>query len=230
MKTSNKLLLTATVIIFTYLAVYDFQLKAEYVKGDYRSRFYNMKHTALNRFTSIENNAGNKLGVNIEKGPKFEIWINDFLADKVVVTQRNNTLYIDFKDKQFSFYQAGITIICPAVDSIIASTQVSPDWQFSSGKTTVTGFTQDVMNIRANKLTEIELSKNSLGKLIASTGGSNATLTIRSDNQIKAADINIIGKSDLKLFNTIANSSYNCTDSATITLNGKLFRSLQTLK
>lgn len=228
MKTSNKLLLTATVIIFAYLAVYDFQLKAEYVKGDYKSRFYNMKHTALNRFTSIENNVGNLLGVTIEKGPKFEIWINNFLADKVGITQRNNTLYINFKDKQFKFYQGGITIICPFVNSITASPLVSPNWQFSVEKTTVTGFAQDVMNIHANKFTEIELSKNSLGKLIASTGGSNATLTILRNNQIKAADINIIGKSELKLFNTIANSNYNCTDSATITLNGKLFRSLQT--
>ncbi|MDB4924710.1 hypothetical protein [Mucilaginibacter sp.] len=227
MKTSNKLLLAATFIMFAYLVIYDFQLKAEYVKGDYKKRFYNMEHTALNSFTAVENKVGNSLNINIEKGPKFEIWINKWLKDKVVITQRNNTLYIDNKDKNARYYQSGITIICPAVSVITTTPHILPDWQFTDGKTTISGFTQDMMTIRANKFTEIELNKNSLDKLNASTGDSKAILTIHSDNQIKAASFNIIGKSDLKLFNTIANANYNYTDSATVTLNGKSFHQLQ---
>ncbi|MDB5032758.1 hypothetical protein [Mucilaginibacter sp.] len=228
MKTSNKLLLAATFIMFAYLAIYDFQLKAEYVKGDYKSRFYNMEHTALNSFNAVQNNVGNTLSINIEKGPKFEVWVNKYLKDKVVITQRNNTLYIDNKEKNARYFQTGVTIICPSVSVITTTPHILPDW-LTDGKTTVSGFTQDMMIIHANKFTEIELSKNSLGKLDASTGDSKATITVHGDNRIKAARFNIIGKSDLKLFNLIANATYNYTDSATVTLNGKSFKQLQHL-
>ena len=39
MKTSNKLLLLATVILFGYLAIFNFQLRAEYLKGDFRKLY-----------------------------------------------------------------------------------------------------------------------------------------------------------------------------------------------
>jgi hypothetical protein len=230
MKTSNKLLIAASLVLLSYLVIFDFQLKAEFLKGDFRGRFFDMQNTPLTNFTAVKNRAGNIIGINIEKGPKFGVWISKYIKDNVVITQHNDTLYIDNKDKiRFYNFEKGIIITCPAVSSITAVPFKIPENQYNDGsaKTSVSGFNQDMMTVLAYKSTEIELSKNSLGKLNAATGASKATLTIHGDNQINNASFNIIGKSDLKLFNVIANSSYTYTDSATVTLNGKTLRRLQ---
>lgn len=224
MKTSNKLLLIATLIMFGYLVVFNFQLKAEYLKGDYKSQFYGMQQTPLNSFNTIEHKAANLINLHIEKGPVFAVWMNESVKDRIIITQRNNTLYIDYKDKtHFKNYLAGIIVTCPAVNSIIAKPITIPDTQFWSATTTISGFDQDVMNINANRSTEIELTKNAINNLNAGTGESNAALTIQNDNQIKNATFKIAGKSLLKQLAVITNPNYSYTDSATITLNGKSF-------
>ncbi|HTH81323.1 MAG TPA: hypothetical protein VL490_00220 [Mucilaginibacter sp.] len=226
MKTSNKLLLITTLIMFGYLVVYVYQLKAEYLKGDFRSRFYGMKYTDLGSFNKVEHRAGNMLSIQIEKGPKFGAWLRNGVADKVAFTTKNNALYIDLKDKnRMVYFESAIIITCPDLNSIsttpILNTEAS---LWSSARTYVRGFDQDSLSVTADQHSEIELNKNVLNKLNAATKASNATITVHNDNQIKSAAFNIQGKSDLKLFNNITNSSYNYTDSAAITLNGKVFR------
>jgi len=228
MKTSNKLLLAASLLIFGNLAFYDFELKAEYVKGDYKSRFYGMESTTLNSFNRIENQAGNVISLRIEEGPKFAVWMNNLVRDKVAVKVKNNILYVDYKNRtRFNNYVPGIIITCPAVNSVTTSSITESDRSWGSAATTVTGFTQDVMNISASSAVQIELNKNALGTLNAGTTNSKATLIIHGDNQINTASFNIIGKSELKLFSIIPNSNYNYTDSAAISLNGKVMRQIQ---
>jgi hypothetical protein len=226
MKTSNKLLITTTLIMFGYLVVYVFQLKAEYLKGDFKSRFYGMQYTGLGSFNKIEHRAGNMLSIQVEKGPKFGVWLKNGVADRVAFTTKNNTLYIDMKDKsRFVYFESAIIVTCPDLNSINTTSIVNAETSFwNSAKTYVRGFDQDSLNITADQHTEIQLNKNSLGKLNAATKASNAAITVHNDNQIKGAAFNILGKSELKLFSNIANSSYNYTDSANIILNGKSFR------
>jgi hypothetical protein len=225
MKTSNKLLLLATVILFGYLAVFNFQLRAEYIKGDFRNPYYGMKFTPLNSFTTIQHNAGNVVVLRIEKGPKFGVWMRDNLKEKLALTERNNTLFVDYVDKQhFNYYQSGIVVVCPEVNTVITTPLITHQVRFwERAVTQVSGFTQDAMNIVAGKSTQVELNKNTIGKLNAATTASDATITVNTENQIQASNFKIVGKSDLKLFNQITNGTYTYTDSATITLNGKSF-------
>jgi hypothetical protein len=225
MKTSNKLLLLATVILFGYLAIFNFQLRAEYIKGDFRKPYYGMKFTPLNSFTTIQHNAGNILVLRVEKGPKFGVWIMGNLKEKLVLTERNNTLFVNYVDKQnFNYYRSGIVVVCPQVSTIITTPLTTHQVNFwQRAVTRVSGFTQDVMNIVAGKSTQVELDENTIGKLNAATTASDASVTVNTSNLIQAADFKIAGKSDLKLLSQIANSNYSYTDSATITLNGKSF-------
>jgi hypothetical protein len=212
--------------MFGYLVVYVFQLKAEYLKGDFKSRFYGMQYTGLGSFNKIEHRAGNMLSIQVEKGPKFGVWLKSGVADRVAFTTKNNTLYIDMKDKNRSVYfESAIIVTCPDLSSINTTPTLNAEPSFwRSARSYVRGFDQDSLNVTADEHTEIELSKNVLNKLNAATKASNAAITVNNDNRIKSAAFNILGKSELKLFNNIANSSYNYTDSAAITLNGKSFR------
>ncbi|MES2427897.1 MAG: hypothetical protein V4560_13040 [Bacteroidota bacterium] len=224
MKTSNKLLLLATVILFGYLAIFNFQLRAEYLKGDFKKLYYGMKFTPLNSFTTIRHNAGNVLALRVEKGPKFGVWMRDNLKEKLALTERNNTLFVDYVDKQHSNYYSGIVVVCPEVNTVITTPLKTHQVMFWEREVTqVSGFTQDAMNIVAGKSTQIELNKNTISKLNAATTASNATIKVNAENLIQAAEFKIAGKSDLQLLSQIAKSTYSYTDSATITLNGKSF-------
>jgi len=225
MKTSNKLLLLSTVILFGYLAIFNFQLRAEYIKGDFRKPYYGMKFTPLNSFTTIRLNAGNVLALRVEKGPKFGVWMVDNVKEKVALTERDNTLFVDYVNKtNFNYYQSGIVVVCPEVNTVITTPLATHQVMFwERAVTKVSGFTQDVMNIVVGKDTQFELDENAIGKLNAAATASDATITVNTHNQIQAADFKIAGKSELKLLSQIAKSNYSYTDSATITLNGKSF-------
>lgn len=225
MKTSNKLLLLATVILFGYLAIFNFQLRAEYIKGDFKTPYYGMKFTPLNSFTTIRNNAGNVLALRVEKGPKFGVWMVDNLKEKLALTERNNTLFVDYVNKtHFNYYQSGIVVVCPEVNTVITTPLTTHQVMFwERAVTGISGFTQDVMNIEAGKSTQVELDENTIGKLNAATTASEASITLDTHNLIQAADFKIAGKSDLRLLSQITNGTYSYTDSATITLNGKSF-------
>ncbi len=225
MKTSNKLLLLATVILFGYLAIFNFQLRAEYLKGDFRKPYYGMKFTPLNSFSNVQHNAGNVVYLSVEKGPRFGVWMRDNLKGKLSLTERNNTLFVDYIDKQhFNYYLSGIVVVCPEVNTVTTTPLTAHQVMFwERAVTQVSGFTQDVMNIVAGKSTQVELNKNTIGKLNAATTASDATITVNAENQIQAGDFKIAGKSDLRLLSQITIGTYSYTDSATITLNGKSF-------
>ena len=149
----------------------------------------------------------------------------DNVKEKVALTERDNTLFVDYVNKtNFNYYQSGIVVVCPEVNTVI-TTPLAPHqvmfWERAVTK--VSGFTQDVMNIVVGKDTQFELDENAIGKLNAAATASDATITVNTHNQIQAADFKIAGKSELKLLSQIAKSNYSYTDSATITLNGKSF-------
>ena len=119
MKTSNKLILAATIVIFAYLVVSDFALKAEYATGNYQKEHYAMDHIALKNFTTIQNNAGNIIDVEIIRGDKFEVFIREEVKDRVTISQKNDTVFMDTKGQpEYSMYGA-IKIKCPYFNTLI---------------------------------------------------------------------------------------------------------------
>lgn len=243
MKTSNKLILAVVLIIIGYLVAFDFVLKAEYIKGDYKSRFYQMKSLSFKNFDTIEHNAANNINLRIEQGPEFGVWVDERLNDKIVISQHNKTLSIYYNSKDnYRRYDIDhdIIIICPYINSIITNSHFYSDTiKTATGmktatmttdptaSTMVTGF-KNIMHIQANWYTKIEMNHNNLQALDARVNGSYAELRIHKTNIIKAASIQTSGYSLLSLFNPVIETPhYNISDSTTVTLRGNFVKPLR---
>jgi hypothetical protein len=223
MKTSNKLLITATLIIIGYLVAYDFSLKAEYVKGAYTSRFYTMKRIPLTNFNAIENNAANFTSLIIEQGPEYAIWVNKRLHNELSFTMQNKTVSINYKPEEGHLYLDEIIVTCPNLNSIITKPTLENGEQQGGGTTLVSGFKQDEMNVQSNNFTLISLKDNTINKLNAATGANGGHINVTTDNIIKHANFNILGRGRLVLLDpAIEKASYKFSDSAEISLSGKV--------
>ncbi|MFD2145039.1 hypothetical protein [Mucilaginibacter antarcticus] len=76
MKTSNKLLIALVLIAVAYSIANAFALKAEYLKGDFKSRFFGMNKVSLAGFDAVDNNVANALDVTVEYGNEYAVWID----------------------------------------------------------------------------------------------------------------------------------------------------------
>jgi len=243
MKASNKIMFVAAFITVAYLMIYDLGLKAEYDKGVFRKRFYNMVPLTFNGFNSIQHNAGNIVGLQVEKGP-YGVWVDKELKDKISITQHGQVLQINYIEKDGHYnngYGTPVIVSCPDAEAVIVSpfamnTNESNGYlrkkgksmlidYFPHGVTTITGFNQSAMAIQANRYTEIVLNNNTLAQLTATIGDKThgeAGLTIETNNNINSAGFDIPGKSSLTLDNVlIGHIAYKSIDSAQVTLAGK---------
>src|SRR5665213_2713712 len=99
MKTSNKILMAAALVVIAWLVIYDNALKAEYVKGDFKKPHYHMLQLNFSNFNTIEHNAGNIIGLKIEKGP-YSVWVDDYVKDKITISQNGQDLTINYTSKE----------------------------------------------------------------------------------------------------------------------------------
>jgi hypothetical protein len=238
MKTSNKILLLATLIILSYLTFFDFKLKAEYLKGEYKTRFYSMKEQKVGEFRSIENNASN-LDVRIEKGDQFEIWYDDDLKDNLELTNKNNQLVINYnkKDNEDDFIKSGnLIIICPKIEAVAINKVLKMKDSLSkeyipNGVTTIYNFNQDKLELIVNSVTELILDKNKFNLLSAKVGDSkstNGTLTILNNNEINNLYVELNGTSILNLNDPMINKAeLKISDSVDVKLSGRALKFLK---
>ena len=238
MKTSNKILLLATLIILSYLTFFDFKLKAEYLKGKYKTRFYSMKEQKVGEFRSIENNASN-LYVRIEKGDQFEIWYDDDLKDNLELTNKNNQLVINYnkKDNDDDFIKSGnLIIICPKIEAVVINKLLEMKDSLSkeyipNGVTTIYNFNQDNLELIVNSVTKLILDKNKFNLLSAKVGDSKSTkgtLTIMNNNEINNLYVELNGTSILNLNDPMINKAeLKISDSVDVKLSGRALKFLK---
>lgn len=235
MKTSNKLLLTTILIIIVSMVTYDFALRAEYKKGEYKNRFYGMqKVSALTGYTAIDNRAANFAAVDIEQGKNQEIWTRPNWKDDYKIYKSGTTLVIEVIPEKVKnikpYHQINITVICPLIEKITTKRYTIPkssenDYD-SDGTTTLKGFDLQNLSLNIGKSSNIILEKNKIEHLQAKIGANlsqNSNLTIRSNNQINLATINVFGKNGLHIDNPIiGKKQFTISDSATISLSGSI--------
>jgi hypothetical protein len=240
MKTSNKILIAAGLFLLACLIAYDFTLKTEYEKGAYKSRFYGMTEIKLKDFNAINHRAGNMVGLQIEQGKTYGVWISKYYKDKVKITRQGKTLNIDYvnydeSDVHHSGYALAVTVICPVMTNVNATAYVpqKPELGFSlNGSILISGFKQSQpLSIKADKWIEVNLSNNTLTQLNADLGTTledAPKLTIDLNNHIQNANINLNGKSALNLYNpAIVKPNYHFSDSTTVTLSGSSLKLMQ---
>jgi len=237
MKTSNKLLIAAILVIIVSMVTYDFALRAEYRKGTYKSRFYEMEKLNLEGFTILDNHVANIISVQVEYGKSYAVYMNNDLKNNLLISKNGNKLMINVADKekpQINQYKNNVIIICPKLDQVITSPNIKKsieEWDNDNGTTSITGFDQQHLILFVNQTTRINFEKNKIEHLEATVGDSlsqHAYLFIGSNNQINDAVIKVFGKNHLSIGNPkVAKSNFTISDSANVDVSGSFLNQIK---
>jgi hypothetical protein len=233
MKTSNKLLLAAVLLLSAYCVASAFALKAEYLKGDYKSRFYRMKQLNFAGFDAVEADIPNT-AITIEQGAKFAVWITNDLPD-IETGQKNKTLTINNKPgtKPSYGYGSSVIIICPQLvslklgkqlskqEKLAIATQIDPYIRKIDGSyNTISGFKQKSMTVEINNATTLQLQQTNIDKLNAFANRGN--LSVEGPNIIDTANFDIGAYNSLEInYADIKNPTYKLANTAKITVSGQ---------
>jgi hypothetical protein len=222
MKTSNKLLLAALLIISAYCVASAFALKTEYLKGDYKSRFYRMKKMDFTDFDAVEADLPNTTA-------KYAVWITNDLPD-IDAAKKKKTLTINYKTgtKPSYGYGSSLIIICPKLVSLKLGKSLSNEQTLAIGYynkidgafNIIKGFKQKSLTVEINNATNLQLQQTKIGKLDAFANWGN--LSVEGPNTIDTANFDIGAHNTLQLnYAEIRNPTYKLANTAKITVSGQ---------
>ena len=233
MKTSNKWVLAALLLLFGSLTAYNMGLRAEYRRGTYKDPLRNTTALGFRNFSEVDVPGAGTIGVKIVAGP-YGVRLSNRAAEFVHITQQGPRLVVALAfPGEVKFLGPGpqVTISCPRLAQLSASAVytaegklVTDKQQRDGGMVRVQGFRQDSLIVQQNYATLVELADNHLGYLRAEAGagpGSKSVLYIEKSNRIQAADLRVQSRSELRLeAGNIARLVCQFGDSATATLTG----------
>ena len=236
MKTSNKLTITAILVILISLVFYDLLLKASYTSGSYKDPFKDFTTLDFKNFNSIRLNASTAANIIVEQGP-FRVRVDAIAAPLTKVSQNGETLNIDvafpgsFENSRAAYV---LIISCPnlkqfdadarymAGDRPITDTLGSEDFKWRPS--IIRGFVQDSLAITEKHASSIILTGNKIKSVHAIIGlkdESRSNMVISKDNEFQNLDLNLLNRSQLQLHEaTIQNLKYQLADSARLILTG----------
>ena len=217
------------------MIIYDADLKAEYLKGDFKNPLRNMSEVSIKDFTNVDHLAADVIDASVEYGPEFKILVTKDLKDKVNITKQGHTLVIKYTGdtkRSYNYYSPGVTIVCPRLDSITTTTNYESLTDFKNaeivGDVDIIGFNQQKMVVKANRLTEVEMKNNKIDALQAVVGDNSmgvGSLNIAATNHFKLANIKVNGVSELTLNNAdITTLEHTFSDNASLTFTGSATR------
>jgi hypothetical protein len=236
MKTSTKIVIATMLLLATGLVIYDLQLKAEFRKGDYIKPLYGYTSFDFRHFNRVELRSTSAIDVLIQQGA-FKVMAHPAAASFIVIKEEDSTLIVEahFPDHYMGMGSSPVMYIsCPTLrelradswylvgrDSVVDRV-IGDGWYKTS---TIEGFTEDSLAIRAAHAANLKLVGNHLRKLAAALGeeaGLNRpNLTIEADNHIDSTNLNILGQSRLWIKGTdIRQLTFHLADSASLTVNG----------
>lgn len=230
MKTSTMIIITAVVIIMGCLTAFNYNLKGEYLSGEYKSRFKNMDFTSLKGIEELDLRDANLLGIRIEQGNKEGIWISKDISDKVhfKVDAQLFTLTADHDNGDgFIMQDGGVIIVTKSLNAVKTSPDVQDSKKYyrGSSEVSINGYQLGQLDVQVCKDVRLSLNNMKMNSLHAAVGDKtygSAELLISSDTKINTAQMDLPGASRLTLLNpTIIKATYNLSDSATVTLSGK---------
>lgn len=236
MKTSNKFLLTAVLLLVISVGIYDFQLKAEYLKGNYKNPYNGFVNLNFSNFKVINLSSATAVNIMLVKGP-FKVLADPDAIWFLKTEQRRDTLFISafFKDNFHNVRAPNVLYISmPQLDAFYADarykagegqiTDTTAAADFKWRPTIICGFSGDKLNIVQDHASTILLKNNKFNILNATTGisnGSASNLSIETGNQFEKTNLDIRNKSRLWIKDdSLNNISYKLADSAKLILNG----------
>jgi hypothetical protein len=199
MKTSNKLIIVAGVLVFSFLVLHDFALQAEFKKGDYLSTYYHMEKLPIEDFDEVDLAAEGFTSLNFKQGPKFEVWVNSTASNELIFTKKGRVLNISRKGSSPKVYsEKKIIIICPQLKSL-ATRPFKEVYYARIADIIINNFKQDSMYLQTSRASDITLFGSTINSLTAGSDTSGGTLSLSVFNHIKDCNINMKGESTLSL-------------------------------
>ena len=238
MKTSNKLLLAALLLLLGSLTAFNVKLRAEYARGAYKDPKLNSLALDFKDFTEIDVQAAGALGVKIVAGP-YGVRLNKAAEKYVKVTQQGPRLTVALafpSGREFLGSGEVLTIGLPRLNQLTASStyllkgKAVTDKANRGGTLRIEGFRQDSLRVQQDHGTRVQLAGNQLGYLRAEAGrtpGSQPVLQIDKTNRILAANLRVQAQGELRLdAGGIPQLRTQFGDSARATLTGAALRDL----
>ncbi|SCW42756.1 hypothetical protein [Mucilaginibacter sp. NFR10] len=236
MKTSNKFLLTAILLLVISVGIYDFQLKAEYLKGDYKNPYKGFVTLNFRDFKVIELGSSTAINIMLVKGP-FKVLADPDAMEFMKTEQRHDSLFIRaaFKDNFHNVHSQNVLYISlPRLEGFYADakykagegqiTDTTAAEDFKWRPTTISGFSGDKLNVTLDHASTILLKNNKFNILNATTGisnGSASNLSIETGNQFAKTNLDIRNRSRLWIKDdSLSSINYKLADSAKLILNG----------
>jgi hypothetical protein len=236
MKTSNKLILAALLLLVISLFSYDYLLKSEFLTGSYKNPYKNFITLKFKNFDTINVNSASAANVKFEQGP-FRVRISPDASEFTRVSQQHRTLNIDavFEYSYQNTPDPYILIIsCPKITALKASARYGTNGKiyidtvvrdlWNMRQVLIDGFKQDSMTISQDYGSRVFLSNSSIGALKAVTGlspESGPQLNLLNNNHFDNITLDIRNRSSV-IINTVPKNKFNyrLDDSARIILNG----------
>ncbi|MDB5150100.1 MAG: hypothetical protein JWQ57_4120 [Mucilaginibacter sp.] len=236
MKTSNKFLLTAILLLVLSVGIYDFQLKAEYLKGDYKNPYNGFVKLNFKDFKVIELGSSTAINIMLVQGP-FKVIAEPDAMEFIKIEQRHDSLFIHaaFKNNFHNVRSTNVLYISlpqlnafyadakyRAGDSQITDMKAAEDFKWRP--TTISGFSGDKLNISQDHASTVLLKNNRFNMLNAIIGKSDSSasnLSIETGNQFGKTNLDIRNKSRLWIKDdSLSSINYKLADSAKLILNG----------
>ncbi len=195
MRTSTKIFLSAILLTGLCLAYYDWQLKAEFRKGDYTDPYYGYTSLDYRDFDEIELRSSTAINIMVNQGP-YKVLEHPQAGQFVVIRQEGKRLIIEaqFTD-HFRTVNATHTLFisCPALSTFLTDARYSvrsvnvtdyANWNFWWSPTIIKGFNGDSLTIREDHASTLLLAADHIKRLTATVGGDGPGLTPTNDRKV----------------------------------------------
>jgi hypothetical protein len=236
MKTSNKLILVAILVILVCLVAYDLLLKAAYLSGDYKTPYKSYTTLPWKNFDIVEVNSSTAVNVQFVQGP-FSVKIDGYALEYTTIRQQGKRLQINAYLENRRFWNPHpylILISCPKLAKVYANAtyyagkhQVTDsiaweDWNVR--KVLIDGFKQDSLSVEQDYGSTVILSNNiirSVHAVIGKSEGSSSRIILQQTNQFDNVSLDIGHRSKLELENCIIHHlDYHLSDNAKLIVKG----------
>ncbi|MDN5288462.1 MAG: hypothetical protein JWR38_4736 [Mucilaginibacter sp.] len=243
MKTSNKIVAIAFLVIIVSAIGYAIAMKKEFLTGNYKKPYINFSSLPYKNFNSLIINPSSMINVKLVQGP-FKVMINNIVKDNLIFKQVNNTLQIDLNWGYVRFNTGDtymMVISCPKLISVhvnavytlnklnIVDTLAGEGWAYH--QVLIEGFKQDSLSVIQEWGSQVVLANNNFVYLNALTSInelSGSKLTVLKSNIIQQANFDVRNKGKLILYQAnIPGLNYSLADSALFVMNGAAIKSLK---
>jgi hypothetical protein len=236
MKTSNKLIIAALLLILVSLICFDYSLKKEFVSGRYKDTYRSFVTLKFKNFDVVDINSSTAVNVKFVQGP-FSIKIDSNALEYARIKQQGKLLQIDADFEQnyrFNPHPYILVISCPklvevntnaaytANHKLVIDTIVRDDWNMR--QVLIEGFKQDSLSISQDYGSTVVLANDhirSVNAVVGKSEGSLSKIIIQKSNQFQDITLDIRNKSKLLLNDAVIHQlNYHLADSAKLILTG----------